>query len=1258
MVHRLTPAALFVSTLFLTGGAGVASSQVVQAATLQLASGGGTITIDPASGAVVRSSVVGTEGAVISSASSAATAAAAKVPSLLEGLKKIQFNRSTAGILAKLNEEAQAAEAPPFVGPPRDPNELVLGPLQRDVALGRWAQVGKFFEKLAESERKPAFLHVITSLGQMPQAGGRAGAPPQQQPMMNMGGGNVPPGFQEANQLSPADVLALADLCPVDLDPELVARLGGLLSAAFNRGSLLDETLAALEKGTAKLGGTDKDKRQKAARLLAGAGRPVEAGKFLAPAAESRAAGDAESLNLLAVHFLGLFDKEGKPEHLEKAWLATQDALAIPTAKDDARSEALERAVDLATRVKAELGKKWLLESFTAQPVRGMEILSSIGTQAAQARRQVDSELRRKKIELQTRAVQALLEAAPQRTAEWGQPLTLLAINWMKEARYSQERDTSTRRGPSTQYDPFGNIYYMNDMMEQQQRMGGDRMPQAIPTGKLLDVAPDEKWISAIESGLQPALHIQLAELFLKVKDDKSAFPYIEKLAATHPDDGKRLAERFIEVWTENHDPNSDKRRTNRYMYMYGYNPGLEGIPLTRSKQERNLEDLGQWLVKLRALPLPGGVDEAKIARAFMTTHSSAEVYRMENIEKVFGKLQDMKAETLSALVQTMRTNLATVWRSPKVQQEAKTKRTDKEIQKEVLRGYEVSGEILLRAQAKYPEDWSLQLAHAGLLFDENNFRNDQQKSPEYTKNRDDAYVQFKKAADLYAKALSGLEESKQSIDPFTAWFYASLGATDLDAVKAEHQPAPKQVPLIKAALDSLPGEAAGRHVTLFANALATRLNAVAPAIKHRYLGAGLKICGEDERAREPRDLFAYYDDLITEVKLETVVDGPDKVGVDEPFGLFVNLKHTKQIEREAGGFGRYLQNQSSQPGYYNFGRPTENYRDKFEEAARESLGESFEIVSVTFHTDKIQSRGIGEDGWRITPYAYLLLKPKGPQVDAVPPLKLNLDFNDTTGYAILPIESAKIPVDASPDKAQPRPVRQVEVKQILDERKSKEGVLALEIKATAHGLVPKLETLLDLKPAEFDVEKIDDQGLHLMQLDAESDENSAVSERLWNVTLRAKKDLSAPPKQFQFAAAKMPEIKMGRFRYEDADLAEVGESVGLVAKYAERTFPWGWALGGLALLGGLVALMRSLRTGTAPAGAGDSPYRVPEEINPLTVTSLLLRIRTSDKLDPAQTAELDRTLSELEGHYYGPGTGAAGPDLGRLAADWSGRVA
>ena len=93
-----------------------------------------------------------------------------------------------------------------------------------------------------------------------------------------------------------------------------------------------------------------------------------------------------------------------------------------------------------------------------------------------------------------------------------------------------------------------------------------------------------------------------------------------------------------------------------------------------------------------------------------------------------------------------------------------------------------------------------------------------------------------------------------------------------------------------------------------------------------------------------------------------------------------MDLRHTREIERESGGFSKYLQNQNAQAFGFNYGRPTEDYRDKFEETAREALAESFEVLSVTFNAPDAGSVADVEYGWRVTPYAYVLLQPRGPQ--------------------------------------------------------------------------------------------------------------------------------------------------------------------------------------------------------------------------------------------------------------------------------------
>ena len=172
-------------------------------------------------------------------------------------------------------------------------------------------------------------------------------------------------------------------------------------------------------------------------------------------------------------------------------------------------------------------------------------------------------------------------------------------------------------------------------------------------------------------------------------------------------------------------------------------------------------------------------------------------------------------------------------------------------------------------------------------------------------------------------------------------------------------------------------------------------------------------------------------------------------------------------------------------------------------------------MLSVTFQDEKVNSRALGEYGWRVTPYAYILMKARGPKVDKIPPLRLDLDFMDTSGYVVLPVESPALPVDAMPDKGSVRPFEKLQITQTLDERQAAEGKLILEVKATARGLVPDLESIVKLDHAGFEIDKIDDQGISVSRFDPDSDANLIDSERTWLVSFRAARVRRNPPRRF-----------------------------------------------------------------------------------------------------------------------------------------------
>jgi hypothetical protein len=268
--------------------------------------------------------------------------------------------------------------------------------------------------------------------------------------------------------------------------------------------------------------------------------------------------------------------------------------------------------------------------------------------------------------------------------------------------------------------------------------------------------------------------------------------------------------------------------------------------------------------------------------------------------------------------------------------------------------------------------------------------------------------------------------------------------------------------------------------------------------------------------------------------------------------------------------------------------------------------------------------------------------------------LKIDLDFLDTSGFVVLPIESAPVPLDARPAKAEPRPAAKLEVTQILDERQASSGKLILEIKATATGLVPELPRVLDLAPEGFEVVKTDDQGVSVTRFHPDSDTVAVQSERVWQVTLRAASGQA--PQAFRFGKAKDAGTKMVYQRYNDADLVTVGQELSLEAEYDRGGAAWIWWAGGGAvalLVLGLAAVLLLRR----PQARAEGRWRLPEPLTPFTALGLLERIKHEGKLTEGQRAELLLAIRELERRYFAAtnGDGAANghADLREVAEGW-----
>lgn len=1161
--------------------------------------------------------------------------------SLLQAAEKFKFDRLPASILEawKLEGSRDADEATEE----GSDVQRELKALLRNVTLSQWAEVADYLKSLPDETGSRVYQVMLTSL---------AGSQNKGTPQPGMGDPAMKK-YAVTNVFTADDVLGLIAACPGSFDKETTTKFAPILELSLEQGHAVETFATRFSKQLESDSSFPLNQRE-VARLLVLAGYPANAGPFLPTLDEAIAEDDHDVLLLLTEHFLAAKEAGASKDQNEQAWKSLQAILSLDDLPEGVEMEAVTRCLDLVPSMPEDQGKAWLRESFQEKSQRGIMILSSLGSQVSQGlpRYARDVPQRLKYLRLQSQAVDALvttLEAEPEaKRSRWMPMVSLLAENWMREAEITLDLAQGGNINSQLRRDPYGNTYFIN--ANQMMQQNGPVQPIAL--SEMIQLAPKPSWEAMIVPSLKPEFITMMTKLYLKAGEEIKAFPYIEQLATLMPDRAHQQAEAFMKTWITNHDLNSQNRANAGQVFMaYGYQPRSASIPLTRSQQERNLSELSDWLDRLKALPIDP-IDEGILLEAFMKCHSTAEVYRLEAIESVLGDVATLDDTTLGKIAQTMRTNLATVWKDPNVQQRFKTNRKMEDLQAEILRGYQVAYQLIERGLAAHPQSWALKLAYAALLHDENAYLNEIDAHHNFEEQRQKAFTAFREAAEWYCQQVPQLSKDDYSPEVYQLWFLAALGACDVGNIDESNRLAPSQPPRIIAAIEQLPPPAREYHQEQFANGLFQTLSGVSPNAKYRYLKTGLEVAGDHPLTNEAQKVFSFYKDLVTEIQLDVAIDGSDVVGHETPFGVYVNIRHTAEIERESGGFGKYLQNQNSMAFAYNYGRPKENYRDKFEAAVRAALEEQFDVLSVTFQGQGTQSKSLNQYGWRVTPYAFLLLQAKGPQVDTIPSFSLDMDFVDTSGYVVLPIESAIIPLDASPTKGDPRPYDQVKLVQTLDERELDQQKLALEIKATGNGVLPEVDQLIEMNFPGFEITELKFTPVSVTNFDSASSD-VIVTERACNVSLQAV-DTQAPITTFQFAnpqeKAAIEELVYQRF--DDADILTVGATIPLAEPvYHFRYRPW--IVGGMifvvCLAGGLAYLYLAPK---AEVRAEAERIQMPPEITPFSAINFLRHLKQETDFSEQDRSELQGTIDSIERMYFRQGE-TQSIDLEEILQSW-----
>jgi len=1173
-------------------------------------------------------------------------------------LLKLQFDRRSPSVLKAMAKKAEGENA--FT------NDIER--FQADVLTSDWPAVRRFLATLSEKQLPPVYKALITGLGKAPPASSPSpsGAEPPEP------GVPQPPQSQRPIDpvLLPEDVLGLADAKPADLDDADIDALGRLLTRALTKGAVIEPFLARLETGTERLGGADAKKRRHAANLLIAAGRLTDAAAFLPGFDTSKEEHDWAALDLRARLLLAEGQERQDASALRGSWELTQTLLADKSAPATNRETALQRAVELMPLLTKELGRDWLRKKFsttpgeargdarpTEHPTEGMSILAAVGTVVSQGANERDLEKRRRNLDLQRRVVEELLAAAGPQADAWQPALTVVALGWLQEADRAKARHRPrTMNQQIVDFDAFGNPIY--NYYSPYDSPGYPAAPQAdgqaLTIEQVLPTAPGEPWLATMEKSVALRVRAMMAELNIKLEQEEKALPWIESIAADQPKAAVTLANDLLKSWALTKDPNRDSRRNQRIYYGPYGNSYSQGIPITRAVQVRNLQQLADVLARLRKV---GPLDERAVVSAFAASHSQAEVFRVADIEKVLGPPDTLRVDTMAELLQAMRERLARQWRQPAVQQQAKTKRTDKDIAAELARGYELVLELTQRAVAQLPNEWRLWTVRGATLFDFAEYEYGREVALAlYTEKRDQAFAMFEKAAKLYAGQVARLSEKEQTPVVYQQWFNATLGASDLAFLTRQQKLDTNRIDSIRAAILALPADAVDRHLGALGKALVDSITALPPELKPRYLKAGLRLVGDHESAEPARKQVAYYDGLLQEIEFNVRVDGDVNVGHGRPFGLHLCIRHSDAVGRESGGFSKYLQNQQGMQYYYNpYGGAPANYRDDLEKKIRETLHDGFEITSITWHDDKVIPRGYGRPEWRETPLAYILLEAKDASADRIPPMQLDLDFLDKRGKVVLPVESPIVFLDARSEKPPARALSSLALTQILDDRDRNSGKLTLEVKATARGIIPELGDLVDLSVPGFRIDNPTDHGLAVTKLDTDGDAIAPVCERSWLLNLVQVSGADAP-KLFAFPTPRLSTAEVAYKHYVDADLVAVKETLALAGLPLESKDPWGWVSAGMffAICGaGLYLLLRPSKRAAAQYAPA---YALPGQITPFSVLGLLRSMEQDPHLGLStdRRAELAATIRELERRYFGPGNDTNGQaDLERLARDW-----
>ncbi len=1057
------------------------------------------------------------------------------------------------------------------------------------------------------------------------------------------------------------DVLALADAGPGELTDLQLRKLGQMLGqiVAPNESFWVAERLT---RGTEKLGGKDPARRLAAGRVLLAGGFRDLARQYLPAGADLDQIAD-EGLRQEIAAFLAAEQATeiAQRDQISRIW---SDNVAILRSDNKNRDWEKTKAAGEMLRVLTQVSPAVLGGTFAdlmkSQPDAALKIVGGLSRKiqnesGASAAQRMDN------LRAQTVLANLIAEHVDDAGGDWRQVLGLMAESWMTEVEQSFGRQSGGARRNN-------NRNGAND----------------IDPEEMLQLAPAGKWLAALSPDLRARFDATLARAVIVSANFELAADRIAELASRHPAAGVALAEDFLQAWGQAHNPQLPQELRARYGL-----PEDARIPVTPVMMERNIDSLARMMALFRK----AGVvprDQSKVVNAFDLAYSNAEAYSDRHIEKVFGPTARMDEQLFFLLAQKMHANLGDRWRRADVQRSGLTRRNEAQTYAMAAGGYASLLKLIDGWQADRPDAYKALLLGAIVLNDWADFESFQDLTPVEPARRIVAAKEktllsqdyFQRAADAYGRQVVSLQSNQYSIDPYLNWFNAVMGIGGNNQVNLGKPLNRAALGRIRTAIQALPGRLAGTHMGQLAKTLNARLNdqnnPLHEDLKYRYLAGTLVVTKDDPFSLGLKKRSDYLDELLSEIRVQTRVDGPNTVGAGQDFGIIVSVVHTEAMGRVAR-FGQYLSNDPSAISAAARRRGAQALksaepqgpRDEFEKKLTEGLSPFFEIRSITFAAPDVKPRPTARPGWEETPLAYVLVRAKDASVDKIPPVQMELRFIDLSGPVTIPATSAETLLKVGTGKATPRPADKVEVTQTLDTRQfAINGSLSLEVAATASGTVPDLDDLLDLGPlvAVAKVRQVTVvDPLMVKELNTWGDQVAPRTERRWSITLdgdpiRAADKATDVP----FPTLKAAQATTVWRTYQDIDpvvltkgsvlldRVKAAPGAGYVPPVAEDDYTYLYAGLAILLTAGAWLVFRKRDTGPRPPRARDV-FRMPATVDGFAVVALLRKLGASPlvKFTAAQKSELQQDIERVQSGCFGGAATLTESDLRSLAEKW-----